>query len=428
MHRSAVIWGYLTFVLLAAGPAGARTEEVGWPQFRGPTGQGLAVASGLPTQWSESKNVTWKVAVPGRGWSSPLVLADQIWLTTAVEDGHSLRAICLRLSDGRTVHDVEVFRPEQPVAINAKNSHASPTGVLEPGRLYVHYGAMGTACILTDSGKITWTSRELQLDHKEGPGSSPVLYGNLLIVNCDGMDTQYVAALDKRTGKLAWKTPRSGELDPNTDFRKAYATPLVIQTGNRDELISPGADQLIAYNPVNGQELWKVRYKGFSNVPRPLFGHGQIFFCTGYMQPQLWSVRPGGKGDVTSSHVGWQVTEQVPAIPSPILVGDELYLVSNQGVASCLDAHTGKLHWRHRLGGNFCASPVLADGRLYFANEEGRTFVLLPGKEYQQLETNELESGCLASPAVVGRALLLRTQTHLYRLEDTSPSARRTSP
>ena len=200
----------IPIVFLLAFPFLPAPAQPDWPQFRGPDGQGHSSATGLPLQWSETTNIRWKVPIPGRGWSSPVLGGGQIWLTTALDDGHSLRALCLEQQTGKLIHNIEVFQIPKPPVINGKNSYASPTPVLEPGRLYVHFGTFGTACIDTSTGKILWTNQELRLDHKEGPGSSPAVCGDLLILNCDGIDVQYVAALDKHSGRVAWKTPRSG--------------------------------------------------------------------------------------------------------------------------------------------------------------------------------------------------------------------------
>lgn len=417
MSACMALWACLHAVFV-----GGATGEESWPQFRGPDGAGHAAAHDVPVNWSETENVVWKIAVPGRGWSSPVIAGSQIWLTTAVAEGkgQSLRAVCIERDGGKIVRDVEVFRESSPPTLNSKNSFASPTPVLDGGNVFVHFGTMGTACLDAATGEVKWHTQELVLDHKEGPGSSPIVHGELLIVHCDGMDVQYLAALVKASGKLAWKVGRSGPMDANPDYRKAYSTPLVVKSGGQEQLLSPAADNLYAYDPRTGRELWAVRYKGFSNVPRPVFGHDMVYISTGYMKPQMWAIRPNGEGDVTESHVAWKAAEQAPAIPSPVLVGDHLYMVSNNGVASCLDAHTGSQHWRQRLGGDFCASPIVADGRLYFFNETGDGFVVRPSAQYELLAKNQLEAGCMASPAALGKSLFVRTETHLYRLENSA--------
>jgi outer membrane protein assembly factor BamB len=381
-----------------------------WPEFRGPSGQGTSDARGLPLTWSETKNVRWKIAIPGSGWSSPVIQGDRIWLTTATEDGKSLRAISVDRNTGAILQNVEVFRSRQSTLKNQKNSHASPTPVLEGDRVYLHFGANGTACI-TQAGEIVWKTR-LEYDNgQHGPGGSPVLYEDLLIVSCDGQDVQYVAALDKLTGKVRWKKFREGY--------QAYTTPLVVRLPTGDQLISPGAYRAIAYEPRTGKQIWEVKYgDGFSNVPRPVYGHGLVFICSGFQQPSLLAVSVDGRGDVTKKNVAWTLKRGVPLTPSPLLVGEELYMVTDNGIATCVDAKTGTEHWRARMEGNFSASPISADGRIYFLSEEGLTVVMAPGKKFQPLATNELDGETLASMAVSGGSIFVRSRTHLYRLSN----------
>ncbi|HYV06970.1 MAG TPA: PQQ-binding-like beta-propeller repeat protein, partial [Blastocatellia bacterium] len=365
-----------------------------WPEFRGPTGQGVSIERGLPLNWSETKNVRWKTAIPGRGWSSPAIQGDRIWLTTATEEGKSLRAIAVDRNTGAITQNIEVFRLKNPGPVNGKNSHASPTPILEVDRIYLHFGANGTACV-TQSGEIVWKTR-LEYDNgQHGPGGSPVLYEDLLIVSCDGQNTQYVAALDKATGKIRWKRYRDGS--------HAYTTPLVVRLASGDQVISPGAYRAIAYEPRTGKEIWQVRYgDGFSNVPRPVYANGLVFICTGFQQPSMLAVRLEGRGDVTKKQVAWSLTRGAPLTPSPLLVGEELYVITDNGVATCVDAATGKEHWRARVGGNHSASPIYADGRIYFLSEEGESVVIAPGKELKVLAKNELDGETLASMAVSG--------------------------
>ena len=398
--------------LLAAfavtGGAFARTLD--WPEFRGPTGQGHSDERGLPLTWSETRNVRWKAAIPGKGWSSPSIQGDRIWLTAATEEGKSLRAISVDRNTGAIVQNIEVFHLKSPGQINSKNSQASPTPILEGDRIYLHFGAHGTAC-LTQSGEIVWKTR-LEYDNgQHGSGGSPVIYDNLLIVSCDGQDIQYVVALDKLTGKVKWKKLREGY--------QAYTTPLIVRLPTGDQVISSGAFRAIAYEPRTGKELWQVKYgEGFSNVPRPVYGNGLIFICTGFQQPSLLAVRLDGHGDVTKSHIAWTLKRGVPLTPSPLLVGEELYLISDNGIASCVDAQTGNPYWQVRLGGNHSASPLYADGRIYFLSEEGESVVIAPGKEFKVLATNQLDGQTLASMAVSSGSIFVRSQTHLYRLSN----------
>ena len=381
-----------------------------WPEFRGPTGQGHSVERGLPLTWSETKNVKWKIAIPGKGWSSPAILGDRIWLTTATEDGKSLRAVCVDRNTGAITQNVEVFRIKSLGPMSPKNSLASPTPVLEGDRVYLHFGAHGTACI-TQTGEIVWKTRLDYDNGQHGPGGSPVLYESLLIVSCDGNDIQYVAALDKLTGKTKWKKMREGY--------QAYTTPLVVKLPGGDQVISPGAFRAIAYEPRSGKEIWQVRYgDGFSNVPRPVYGNGLVFICTGFQEPTLMAVRVDGKGEVGKKQIAWTLKRGAPLTPSPLLIGEELYMITDNGIATCVDAATGKEYWKARVGGNHSASPIYADGRIYFLSEEGESVVIAPGKELKVLAKNELDGAMLASMAVSGGSIFVRSRTHLYRLSD----------
>jgi outer membrane protein assembly factor BamB len=398
----------------------SKTQAADWPQFRGPGGQGHSDATNLPLTWSETENITWKVPVAGLGWSSPAIQGDQIWITTAIDEGKKLHAIALDRATGKTLHDVTVFEIAEPGPVHSKNSHASPTPLIEGDRVYVHYGAHGTACLKTD-GTVVWKTQDLKHDHRHGPGGSPVIFEDLLILNCDGSDIQFVVALDKNTGEIRWKKKREhiGEdrLTGKSNVPMAYTTPLLTEINGTIQLLSSGADSIVSYNPRNGEEYWWFRYDGYSNVPRPVVGKGLVFISSGYDRPEFYAVKVDGTGDVTESHLGWNMKKAAPLNPSPLLVGDELYLVSDNGIATCLDAVSGTQHWQERIGGNFSASPTLADGKIYLLDEEGKTTVIAPGKKYEILATNTLEGRTLATPAMVDHSVFLRTDTHLYRLE-----------
>ena len=405
--------------------------ELDWAQFRGPTGQGVATARNVPLQWSETSNVRWKVPIEGHGWSSPALANGRIWLTTAVdvantsdaggsrsrERGLSLRAQAFDAESGRRVVDVEIFRLTKLRPLNPKNSFASATPIVDGDRVYVHFGADGTAALST-SGEVLWRAR-YPYESQHGGGGSPILYHDLLIFNGDGNDVDaFVVALDAKTGKERWRRDRRRPSD------QAYTTPLVINVAGHDQLVSVGAYRTEAYEPETGRDIWRVGYAdGFSNVPRPVFGRGLVFIATGFQQPTLIAVRPDGRGDVTRTHIAWTLTRGAPFTPSPLVAGDELYVISDSGILSVLDAVSGRLHYQQRLGGNFSASPVLADGRLYFLSEEGVTTVVAPGTTFNRLAVNRLDAVALASMAVVDGAIVVRSQSHLYRLgASSSPS------
>jgi len=412
-----------------------------WPQFRGPGGEGHASATGLPLRWSETENVAWKVPLTGRGFSSPVVLGEQIWITTAFEEAASseeaeqrlegnriasqlevdrsvaLEAHCFHRDTGKPLLKVRLFHVQDPDPIQGANSYASPTPVIEPGRLYCDFGTNGTACLDTADGQIVW-KRRLALDHQVGPGSSPFVFENLLVLVRDGCDMQYITALDKRTGETVWKTDRPPIDATYLPYRKAFSTPLVIHAAGRRQMVIPGAQWVVAYDPDDGEPIWWANYgSGFSNAPRPVFGHGMVYICTGFASRQLWAIRVDGRGDVTESHVAWKAGRQIPIRCSPLLIGEELYFISDSGVATCLDARTGENRWTERVSGNYSASPTYVDGRIYFFSQQGKATVLQPGREFVKLAENHLDDGFWASPAVVGRALVLRSDTHLYRVQ-----------
>ena len=362
----------------------------------------------MPLEWSETKNLKWKTPLPGLGWSSPVVGGGRVWITTAIDKkGISLRAMAFDVETGAVVVDTEVFKIGGDRDINPKNSWASPTPILDGDLVFVHFGADGTAALTTD-GKIVWKNKyEYQSQH--GAGGSPIVYGDLLIFSCDGGDSAFVIALDKRTGKTKWKTYR------RTPYDQAYTTPLVIRVGDKDQILSVGAFRAAAYEPLTGKEIWRVGYAdGFSNVPRPVVGNGLVFIATGFQEPSILAVRTDGTGDVTKTRIAWTLKRGAPLTPSPILVGSELYVVNDGGILTCLDAASGSIIWQQRLGGTYSASPVFADGRIYFLAEQGVTTVIAPGREFRKLAANPLDGGLLASMAVSGGSLFLRTDSHLY--------------
>jgi outer membrane protein assembly factor BamB len=327
--------------------------------------------------------------------------------------------VCVDRRSGKVLHDVHLFHNDKLQITNPLNSYASPTPVVEPGRVYVHFGVYGTACLDTATGRVLWTRRDIYCDHFRGPGSSPILVDDLLVFHMDGIDVQFIIALDKKTGKTAWKTDRSTDYgDRDGDFRKAYTTPVLIDFAARRQLISVAAVEAMSYDPATGKELWKVRHDGFSNAARPLFGFGMVFINTGSGSEQVWAIRPDGQGDVTASHVVWKLRKNVSRKSSPILVDDLIYMVDDGGVASCVEAKTGKLVWRERLGGQYSASPIAAEGRIYLFSHGGPATVIAPGRTYQPLAVNKLDAGFMASPAVSGKAIYLRTKTHLYQIEN----------
>lgn len=390
-----------------------------WPEFRGPTGQGHSTATGLPTEFGPQKNVVWKAAVPGLGWSSPVVVGGQIYLTTAVEKGadHELCALALDGETGSILWQQTLFLQKEKDApkIHKKNSHASPTPIFEDGRLYAHFGHMGTACLDATNGKVLWSTQAFGYAPVHGNGGSPVLVDDLLIFSADAAKDPTVIAVDKKSGKLRWRTARVAEATRKFSF----CTPLVIEVEGVKQLITPGSGVVQALEPKSGKEIWRVNYEqGYSVVPRPVFAHGLLYICTGYDKPRLLAIRvdAASKGDVTASHVAWKVDKYIPHNPSVLVVGDEFYCVADNGILSCLNAKTGEAYFQERCTGPSSSSPLYADGKIFLLDERGQAVVVQPGKTMKVLATNEMEERCLASYAVVGSDLLLRTADHLYRM------------
>jgi outer membrane protein assembly factor BamB len=393
-----------------------------WPQFRG-LASGHTEVRDLPLTWSETEHVKWKTPLPGEGWSSPVVANNQVWMTTAVDGGASLHALCCDLATGKLLMDIEVFTNSVVPPKHERNSYASPSPIIEGDRVYLSFGSMGTACLSTKDGHKLWENREFVVDHQNGPGGSPAIYQDKLLLAFDGRDQQYGIALNKLTGKLVWKTERSAAATKLQavvpDLRKAYGTPVVFQIDGRPQVLTTGAERLYSYDPSTGQELWSVDYPGFSNAPLPVTDGRMLFVCTGFMKPEIWGIRIGdAHGDATASHVAWRQKVAVPDQSTPVVVGSRLYMVSSSGIASCLNTATGETLWKERLGNDFAASPLAAEGRIYFFDALGKTTVLAPGDTFQVLAQNSLPAGCMASPAVVGKALIVRTKSSLYRIEN----------
>jgi outer membrane protein assembly factor BamB len=432
----------MRFVLAAAAAGLALTPATPsdrWPAFRGPTADGVSDAAKLPTTWSEQQNVRWKTPVHGKGWSSPVVADGRVWLTTAdeVRTGEKAKvptsggkatgpvkhvtfcAVCVDLATGKVVHDIKLGDEKDPAFCHDFNSYASPTPVIDGGKVYAHFGSHGTWCLDAATGKVLWERRDLECNHFRGPGSSPVVYGDWVFLIFDGFDQQYVIALDKNTGATVWRQDRRIRYGTdNGDYKKAYATPRLLVVDGKPQLVCPSAEATIAYDPKSGAELWRFHHlkKNTMNVAAPpVAGHGLTFLVSGH-PAQLMAVKSGATGMVGKDAVVWETDKAVPSRPSLLLVKDLLFMVSDGGVVSCLDAKTGKQRWSERLNGQYTASPVYAAGLIYLPNEGGKTTVIRASAEYEVVATNDLDAGCMASPAVVGDTLLLRTKTHLYAI------------
>lgn len=409
----------LLSLLLLAAPLLAADNN--WPSFRGPTGDGHSTAKGIPTTFSEKENIRWKTPIHDKGWSSPVVWGDQVWLTTAKETGEELFAVCVNLKTGEVEHDLKLFTVKNPPKISQYNSFASPTPFLEDGRGYFHFGTYGTACLDLKTGKVIWQKAELTVDHYRGPASSPVVWGDSLFLTYDGYDKQFFACLDKKTGEVKWKKERAIKWKTdNGDLKKAFSTPQVIEVDGKPQVISSAAEATIAYDPKTGDEIWTVYHGGMNEACRPIYANGLVYLTAGHVK-SLLSVKPGA-GDLPEKNVAWKMKDG-PTRPSPVVVGEYIYVVNDDGTAFCLDAKTGKEKWKERLADKCSASPILVEGNLICCTEgkrdggkmEGKVEVFAADpKGFQRIATNKLDAGCQASPAAVGDVLLIRTYTHLY--------------
>ena len=393
-----------------------------WSQFRGHYGNGIIKSTSAPINWSDDTNIDWKTPIHDRGWSSPVIWNDQIWMTTATKEGNKMYAICVNKLSGKIEHDIHVFDVKSPQAITNENTYASPTPVVEEGRVYVHFGTYGTACISTKDGQILWKRRDLNCDHEigAGPASSPFIYNNFLIFNVDGRDVQYVIALNKETGETAWKTNRSVDFsDVQVNQRKAYGTPFIIPRGNSNQMVSIGAKGVYSYDPENGKELWKAEHRGWSIAPRPVYGEGLVFTMIDRDRPEMWAIKPNGSGDITETHIEWKETKRMPPRASPIIIKGLLFVVDRNGYISCIEAKTGKSIWQKRMKGRFSASPILANNLIYFFNEDTVCTIIKPTRELVIVAENKLSSDKLmATPAFDENSIYIRTENNLYRIKE----------
>jgi len=411
-------------LLFAAAAAGGEN----WTSYRGPSDQGWTDTQQLPLHWDAKTNITWEIELPGKAWSTPVIWGDQIWVTNSPLEGNRLSAICIDKNSGQIVHDKMLHYVAGPQYCHPFNSYASPSPVIEEGRVYVSFGSPYNACLNTETGELVWERDDFVCNHFRGPGSSPFLYKNLYILHFDGSDNQFIVALNKETGQNVWETKRTVDFDDidkktgkptrDGDFRKAFSTPMLIEVDGKPILISLGSKALYAYNPDSGEEIWRLDAPGVhSGSCRPAVGHGLVYIPMG-SGGELWAVQPKGSGVLSEDHIVWRHKQVVPRRASPLLVDDMLFVVDDSGVAACLDTKTGEPHWRKRLGGNFSASPIHVNGKIYFFDEDGKTTIVAASKEYEKLAVNELGDGFMASPAVSGNSLYLRSRSKLYRIDE----------
>ena len=395
-----------------------------WTKFRGPTGDGHVTVKSIPLKWSDTENVKWKVSVPGKGWSSPVISKGKIYLTSAVAEGDNqdaadvhreLRVICYDSSDGKELWDTKVFE-QKPLKrpIHSKNSHASPTPIIEDGKVYVHFGHMGSAC-LDSKGKILWKNNELKYDPLHGNGGTPIIVDNLFFYSADALTNPFVVALDKKTGKVLWKKQRS-ETDQSRKF--SFSTPTLIRMGGRSQIISPASGAVFSYDSKTGEELWSVDYGGWSVIPKPGVYKNMIYVGTGYERAHILGIRVDekSKGNVTESHVEWEITKRAPNTPSFMVVDDLLYFISDGGIATCVEPLTGEIIWQERTAGPISASPVYFNGMIYFLDEQGKTTVIKAGRKFEIIAENKIKERTLASFGISEGAIYIRSEKSLFRI------------
>ena len=400
-----------------------------WPEFRGPTRDGVSPGQ-LPLEWGEDKNVTWRKEIHGLGWSTPLVMEGKVWITTATEKGHEMSILCLDEKSGEILLDRVFITNDNPEPLaNELNSFASSTGVIEPGRAWFSFGSYGTICLDTKTFETVWERRDLTCSHLRGAASSLVKWEETIVLTLEGADQQYFVALDKGSGETLWRRDRSTVYDDEKngipansgDFRKAYSTPIFVPLGGIVQMISNGGKACAAYEITTGKELWHVTYKTHSPSSRCVYSPstGMVYINTGLGKAEVWAIRlePGMKGDVTGTHVVWSFFQRTPKRSSPVLLNDLLFM-ANDGVLSCVDAKTGRSLWAERAGGEYSASLLAAGDRIYSFDEEGLCTVVKAAPTYELLAENRFDEGFMASPAVSGNALILRTKRHLYRIEE----------
>ncbi len=398
-----------------------------WSHFRGSNLNGMAASGNLPVNWNDSLNILWKTEVSGKGWSSPVVWGDQIWITSATPEGTEMYALCYSLRSGREIFKIKLFQQDKIYGKHDLNTYATPTPCIEQGFVYVHFGTTGTACLNTSDGSVVWKRSDLNCEHVQGPASSPVIYKNMLILHLEGTDVQYIAALDKTTGKTIWKTDRPRELYDKLQpiGKKAYITPIVISVNGKDLLISNGSAVCIAYDVKTGKEVWRIVQGEDSTIAMPFFENGLVYFYTSFVTErdgkqycELFAVDPSGSGDVTSSHIVWRLREPILQLLTPLIKDGLIYSINTKNQLRCLEAKTGKIFYTQKMTGRYNSSPVYSNGLIYFTSLSGETSVIREGRKYELVAKNKLKGEIQATPAISGDRLIIRTSSDIYCIGD----------
>jgi outer membrane protein assembly factor BamB len=413
-------------LLLLSGNANSQDDN--WTHFRGNNLNSISETTGIPLTWNDS-NTKWKTEIHDKGYSSPVVYGNQVWVTTARSDGKELYAVCVDFTTGKIVYDINVLSPENVIGKHSINTYASPTPCIEDGFVYVHFGSMGTACIRTSDGSILWKRTDLKCNHVQGPGSSPILYKNLLILHFEGTDTRYLVALDKTTGETVWKTDRPVKpYDPLPEIgKKAYVTPILVTVKGKDLIISNGSAVCCAYDPLSGKEIWSVVRGAESTVPMPVAENGKVYFYTGSMVDtagiiftEIVAVNPDGKGDITDTNILWKKRDDIAhtQMLTPLLKDGLIYTVNSKNVLMCIDAENGGEIWSQHLKSNYNASPVYENGIVWLFSVKGEILAIKAGRKFDILSQDQTDSGIWATPALVRHSMILRSEKYLYKISD----------
>ena len=422
LHKLILILPFFASLLISIA---FKVPNYNWTHFRGSDLNGISGAEACPIKWSQDSNIAWKTKIHGIGWSSPVLYNKQIWVTTATEDGKEMYAVCADFDSGKILYDILLFSPDSIYRKHNINSYATPTPCIEEGFVYAHFGRYGTACLSTFDGSIQWKRNDLECLHIQGPGSSPILYKNLLILHLEGTDRQMITALDKKTGANVWETERPKEVYDKLKpiGKKAYITPLIVKVNGKDQMISNGSAACMAYDPMTGKEIWRFIRGVDSTIAMPFSAGGLVYFHTGFevdadnsKYAELIAVNPDATGTIDSSKLEWRIKTPILQLSTPLIKDGLIYNVDTKNIMMCLDAGTGEAIWSQRLKGKYNSSPIYASGYIYFSSTGGKTTVIKEGKELQIVAENELEGEIWTTPAVTGDNLLIRTSEYLYRI------------
>jgi outer membrane protein assembly factor BamB len=439
MSKLTKLSSLLFFVSFLTADAAAQSN---WPQWRGANGSGISVETGLPTEWSESKNIRWKSPIPGRGHSSPIIWGKRVFLTTSIEGpvvpgaeavkhyrrgqeyihpdsvgadhSYTMKLFCLDLESGKVLWQKTVYEGRVYDNRHRKNTYASTTPATDGRYVYLSFEAEGLYCYDFEGKRIWKTLLGKIAKGGMGPGTSPILYENLVILQCDQEygEGSFIAAVNKSTGKEVWRVAR--------DQRRSWATPLLVKTSERIELITSGPDKIISYDPLSGKELWRAPGVVSNPIPSPVAGNGLVFVTAGSDAKRAFAIKLGGSGDLTNSpNLVWRYEKGTAYVPSPILYNEYLYLLTDAGAITCLEATTGKVIYQSRMPATtkFTASPVAFEGKILIVSEDGDSFILKAGPVPEVVNTNALGEPIYASPAIVRGRLLIRAESNLYCIE-----------